>query len=148
MDPSVIPKQNVESDPQKRAVVAIVQYAGEVLLGRKKVNIEKSMSGKWHIPGGTVETSETDEVALVREMIEEVGIKVTVGGFLGSHSTPRGTRVNWYLCDAKTKDIVAGSDLEEAKWVPFSEVMDLCDPYAISLWPKEVLEYFQPQDSN
>jgi ADP-ribose pyrophosphatase YjhB (NUDIX family) len=39
--------------------------------------------GNWQIPGGFVEQNETMELAVVREVAEEAGVKTTVQGVLG-----------------------------------------------------------------
>ena len=39
--------------------------------------------GNWQIPGGFVEQNETMELAVVREVEEETGVKTTVQGVLG-----------------------------------------------------------------
>ena len=123
--------------------MAVVVHERKVLLGRKKLDSEGTMSGKWHVPGETLEKGETDEQGLIRGIVEEAGIKIRPGKYLGSHKTPKGTIVKWYECEPLTPDITAGSDLEKVKWVPFGKVRRMCHKNAISLWPQEVLEYFQ-----
>jgi len=127
----------------RRAVVAIVVHEKKVLLGRKKLGNEGPMSGKWHVPGETLEKGETDEQGLIRGIMEEAGIEVKPGKYLGTHKTPKGKIVNWYECEPLTLDITADSDLEEVKWVPLGVARSVCHKNAISLWPQEILEYFQ-----
>jgi 8-oxo-dGTP diphosphatase len=43
-----------------------------------------SMGNKWEFPGGKVDGDESDQEALKREYLEELGVEVTVGDFLGS----------------------------------------------------------------
>jgi 8-oxo-dGTP pyrophosphatase MutT (NUDIX family) len=44
--------------------------------------------GLWSIPGGRVEPGETDQEAVVREVIEETGLAVTCGPLLGEVQRP------------------------------------------------------------
>ena len=128
---------------KKKAVVAVVRHEGKILMGKKKKSDKKMMSGKWHIPGETLEVGETDEQGLVRGMMEEASIEVKPGKYIGSHISSTGKLVKWDECTPLTTDVVAGSDLEEIAWIPFEKVLDICQKRITSLWPQEALEYFQ-----
>ena len=54
------------------AAVALIDRDGRVLLAQRPEG--KSMAGLWEFPGGKVEPGETPEVALIRELHEELGI--------------------------------------------------------------------------
>ena len=54
------------------AAVALIDRDGRVLLAQRPEG--KSMAGLWEFPGGKVEEGETPEVALIRELEEELGI--------------------------------------------------------------------------
>lgn len=56
------------------AAVALVDVDGRVLLAQRPAG--KSMAGLWEFPGGKVHAGETPEIALVRELDEELGIDV------------------------------------------------------------------------
>ncbi|PCH98924.1 MAG: 8-oxo-dGTP diphosphatase MutT [Rhodobacteraceae bacterium] len=55
------------------SAVALIDPDGRVLLAQRPVG--KPMAGLWEFPGGKVEAGETPEVALVRELHEELGIE-------------------------------------------------------------------------
>ena len=54
------------------SAVALIDVDGRVLLAQRPEG--KSMAGLWEFPGGKVETGETPEAALIRELHEELGI--------------------------------------------------------------------------
>ena len=54
---------------------ALVDGDGRVLLARRPEG--RPMAGLWEFPGGKIDAGETPEVALVRELREELAIDVT-----------------------------------------------------------------------
>ena len=54
------------------SAVALIDADGRVLLAQRPEG--KSLAGLWEFPGGKVETGETPEAALIRELKEELGI--------------------------------------------------------------------------
>lgn len=54
------------------SAVCLIDRDGRVLLAQRPEG--KSMAGLWEFPGGKVEEGETPEVALIRELEEELGI--------------------------------------------------------------------------
>nr|WP_281494173.1 8-oxo-dGTP diphosphatase MutT [Jannaschia sp. S6380] len=55
------------------SAAALIDRDGRVLLARRPEG--KELAGLWEFPGGKVEPGETPEVALVRELREELGIE-------------------------------------------------------------------------
>ena len=54
---------------------ALVDDDGRVMLAKRPEG--RSMAGMWEFPGGKVDPGETPEVALIRELNEELSIDVT-----------------------------------------------------------------------
>jgi 8-oxo-dGTP diphosphatase len=57
-------------------VAAIIEREGRILIGRRKNMGHHPL--KWEFPGGKVETGETPEAALIRELQEELGIQARI----------------------------------------------------------------------
>lgn len=54
------------------SAVALIDLDGRVLLAQRPAG--KRMAGLWEFPGGKIETGETPEQALIRELHEELAI--------------------------------------------------------------------------
>ena len=64
----------------------IVAVAGLVTDSRGRVLMILSPRGDWEFPGGQVEEGETLMAALEREVMEETGVRITVGPLVGIYS--------------------------------------------------------------
>lgn len=88
---------------RKRGVVAVIAQEGKLLLIRRAANVPAP--GKWCFPGGAIEPGETPEMALVRELREELGIDIKPSRVLWESVTPWGVFLMWWqaslLSDAR-----------------------------------------------
>lgn len=127
----------------KRALIAIVNFGGKILIGKKRDDSSKFLAGEWHIPGETSELNESDEEVLIRGIKEEVGLNIRVGNYIASHITPTSKReAKWYECFSETDKIIVDSDLEDAKFVERNEVLNVCGERVYSFWPDKIIKYF------
>ena len=62
---------------------------GQILLHRRTDN------GNWALPGGAIETGETAEQSVVREVWEETGYQVVVVRLIGVYSHPEQTTITY-----------------------------------------------------
>jgi 8-oxo-dGTP diphosphatase len=62
---------------RKLVVAALVRAEGRVLVSRRRA--DQAMPLLWEFPGGKVEPGESPELALAREVREELGCDVRVG---------------------------------------------------------------------
>jgi mutator protein MutT len=103
-------------------VGAVLVDQGAILLVRRG---KEPLLGRWTIPGGTVELGETLEEALVREMIEETGLRVRPREVLHvfDRVVKEGGRVRYhyvivdYWCERVSGTLRAGSDALDAALV-------------------------------
>jgi 8-oxo-dGTP diphosphatase len=64
--------------PSLRFVVAaLIVRGGEILIGQLRP--DQPMALQWEFPGGKIEAGESPELALARELDEELGIQATIG---------------------------------------------------------------------
>lgn len=59
---------------------AIIEKDGKFLIAKRKKG--KHLENKWEFPGGKIEQNETPEECLARELQEELGIFVKIGGYI------------------------------------------------------------------
>ena len=65
-----------ESGPHIRLVAAVIERDGRYLITQRRPTAV--LPGLWEFPGGKVESGESDESALKRELQERVGVDVEV----------------------------------------------------------------------
>lgn len=82
--------ENDSASIRIQVVGAAIAHRGRCLIAQR--GPEMALPGKWEFPGGKVEDSETPEDALAREIQEELGIRIKVGGLLGQGLSSSGAR--------------------------------------------------------
>jgi len=115
-------------DYPRVGVGAVVLHGDRVLLVRRA---RAPSVGRWTLPGGLVEVGETTREAIAREVAEECGCAIRVidiAGVVERIVRDDAGRVRYhyvlvdYLAYADSDAVVAGSDADEAQWVPVAEV--------------------------
>ncbi|MNI15219.1 (deoxy)nucleoside triphosphate pyrophosphohydrolase [Sphingobacterium paramultivorum] len=95
-----------------------------VLICRRKP--EKSLGGYWEFPGGKVEDGESNEESLLRELIEELNLKVKIKQhfFDTVHQYDNGAiKLISFICE--TENIASEStDHDQLEWVKVSDLLD------------------------
>jgi len=66
----------------QKVTAAVIEKDGKILIARRKQ--KDPLGGKWEFPGGKLESGETPEACLKRELREELGIETRVEEFLCS----------------------------------------------------------------
>ena len=111
---------------------ALVDADGRVLLAKRPPG--KPLAGLWEFPGGKVETGETPEAALIRELKEELDIDVTAKCLaplsFASHTYPEfHLLMPLYVCRRWEGDI-APLQGQQLAWVRAQKLADYAMPPA------------------
>ncbi len=110
-------------------VAAVIEETDRFLVTRRQPGVH--LAGMWEFPGGKIETEETHEQALRRELREELGVEVGIGERLyrTEHAYPdRTIELHFYRCDLKTTPRPALG--QAMRWVPRAELRSLGFPPA------------------
>ncbi len=67
---------------KQKVTAAVIEKDGKILIARRKKG--DLLAHKWEFPGGKIETDETPEQCLKRELFEEFGIETEVKEHMGS----------------------------------------------------------------
>ncbi len=131
------------ADP-KVAVAALVTDGRRVLLVRR---LAIPRIGYWALPAGYMDADEDPEVALVREVLEETGVRVRVSAFervapLAGWSQRRGVLL-LYRAVALEGEAAGGDDASDARWfepgdVPWEELAFDSTADAVRAWIAEL----------
>jgi len=86
------------------AVVAIISRGDRLLVIKRSATVRSP--NLYCFPGGMIEEDETPEIALHREMNEELNINATAVNEIWESYTPKGTRLHWWTATSKELDRV------------------------------------------
>ena len=114
------------------AACALVDDDGRVLISRRPEG--KPLAGLWEFPGGKVEPDERPEIALIRELKEELSIDVSEACLapltFASHAYETfHLLMPLYVC-RRWEGIVAALEKQELKWVRPNRLRDYPMPPA------------------
>ena len=106
-----------------KVVAAILQKEDKILIARKKQG--KPLAGYFEFPGGKVEEGETPEESLIRELMEEMNIKIAVKEYIGESIYDYGNDKVISLL-GYTAEIIDGeiklSDHDRYEWVTLEQI--------------------------
>ena len=101
--------------PQKdRVRVIVYRDDGDILLVKNRFSRQE-----WALPGGGVKHNESYEQAAVREVLEEIGLRVHNLRYLGkanSHESYAKFSVRVFAAHASDYDIKCNFEIMEARW--------------------------------
>ncbi|PPH11660.1 DNA mismatch repair protein MutT [Rathayibacter sp. AY1D1] len=107
-------------------VAAVISDRGRILACRRRA--DKAAGGLWEFPGGKREPGETAEVALAREIREELSVEIEVGPKLTSDETEVGAltiRLHCFRAVVRGPRPTESTDHDQLLWLLPSELPGL-----------------------
>jgi 8-oxo-dGTP diphosphatase len=118
-----------DNNPVEVAAALIFQN-GKLLIARR--HAKAHLGGLWEFPGGKREADETFEACLVREIREELGVEISVGGLFEEifHAyTEKTVHLKFFICGLVSGELQL-LDCAACKWVDKAELTDYEFPAA------------------
>jgi|SRR5690554_3704907 len=106
-------------------VAAVIKHDGKFFCAQRKDSGE--LAKKWEFPGGKVELGETLQESLIRELKEELKIKVNVLDFITTVNHEYETFIitlHAFMCELVSNNIVLMEHLD-SKWLNRDELEQL-----------------------
>jgi 8-oxo-dGTP diphosphatase len=104
------------------AIVAVITNGDKILLIERSSTVP--FTGYWGPLSGKVEPGESQEAAVVRESMEEVGLTVRPVRKVWENITTSGTyRLHWWLAEYVSDELVLDTrEASKARWVTVEEI--------------------------
>ena len=131
----------------------IVAAAGYVFDKNGNMLLVKTKYRGWDCTGGQIEIGESLEEGVLREILEESGVKASVRCLVGVYSnvgtyiwhdgkTPVPTKVMFdFICDYIEGELTPSEETSEVIWVPQKEVMSYIIQPVLQLRFNNVLQF-------
>ncbi|MEX0790610.1 MAG: NUDIX hydrolase [Actinomycetota bacterium] len=123
-------KRFLRTDPTVRAAGGVISRPAAAG-GTEVLVVHRPRYDDWSFPKGKVEGSETEQECAIREVREETGMLCeTTAELPGTAYTDRRGRpktVRYWSMRVLSGDFVANSEVDQARWVSFSEAARLLD---------------------
>lgn len=124
-----VPVENLPTE-QKVGAVIYSEYEGDIYF-----LLVHDVFGRWTLAKGDVEEGDTPEQSLVKELVKETGMQVTIKEKLGeteyiAHHPEKGKRrkqISYFLAQSDFTDPTLSSNggLDDIKWFKVKDIVDL-----------------------
>jgi len=113
-----------------QVAAAVIERRGRYLIARRRADVH--LSGYWEFPGGKREAGETFEACVRREVLEELGVEITVRRplIVTRHEYPEKiVELHFFTCSLSHGDPQA-LDCLDVRWVKSEELAEYSFPPA------------------
>lgn len=107
-----------------KVTCAIIRNNGKILICQRSEKMKLPL--KWEFPGGKIEKNETKEQCLIREIKEELGLKITVAKELNTveyHYPDFGLYLYPFICELEGGALNL-SEHKDAIWVSIEKLTE------------------------
>lgn len=110
---------------RRLGVIGVLERDAELLLVQRSLAV--SHGGRWCFPGGHVEEGESSRDAVVRELLEELGLVVEARDLLGRVEVPQSPYVLdvWNVAHVSGALRLAEAEIADARWLTEAAVRAL-----------------------
>lgn len=124
---SSIAMETIPNEAGRRGVVAVIPREDRVLVIRRGPKVVAP--GTFCFPGGGIETHESQQTALVRELREELGVDVLPRAVLWHSITPWQVELFWWLATlkAEVEPVANPAEVDSFQWVTLEQMSSLPD---------------------
>lgn len=118
------------NEAQRHIALGVIKKGDEVLVIRRQ-EIEHGLNNEtltWVFPGGKVESDETVEESVAREVLEESGYKVEATSTIDERQHPTfPAHMSYLACKLVSDEVSEVNDkgIAEVKWVPIADFQNI-----------------------
>ena len=115
-----MPDQERTQDASRHGAIGVILDAQSRFLVIERSQLVRA-PGRLCFPGGGIEPGESQEAALVRELMEELSVEVAPVRKLWENQTPSGTILHWWLADLLDSAAPTPDPKEVSNWFWMAE---------------------------
>ena len=108
-----------------RVVAAIIKKDNTIMIAQR---LKGEFAGQWEFPGGKIEVNETPQIALKREIMEEMELDINIQDYLMTAEYDYSNfhlSMDCFVCTLINKDVHL-HDHSAIKWIPLtSNIKDI-----------------------
>lgn len=112
----------------RQAVAAVIKHGDKILLHHRSLE-SRGQAGKWENAGGEIDPGETPEIAIIREIREELGVEFVINERIYEDDFDSGDDM-WHVIIfggsiIGVPKVMTPTETTDVKWFKISELKDV-----------------------